>query len=264
MKTGQFRMRRCAMKGVEAVEADTAHSFGRHTHDQFGIGVILHGAQKSASGRGPVEAGPGDVITVNPGEVHDGHPIGETGRSWRMLYVDPSLIAEMVLDIGEGRTGDFVFSQPVMHERVMVDRFLPVYAAMTQASQTLAPEAALFQLIASLMDWRKTSRFVPPSISLAKTLIDDDPLSGVTLTDLAEASGLSRFQLLRGFARATGMTPHAYLVQRRIGIVRRMIAGGTPLAEAAFACGFADQSHMTRTFVRAYGVTPGAYALAYG
>lgn len=80
MKTSQFRMRRCAIEGVEAVEADTAHSFGRHTHDQFGIGVITRGAQRSASGRGPVEAGPGDMITVNPGEVHDGHPIGDAGR----------------------------------------------------------------------------------------------------------------------------------------------------------------------------------------
>ena len=107
MRTGQFRMRKCAIEGVEAVEADTAHSFGRHTHDQFGIGVIIRGAQKSASGRGPVEAGPGDMITVNPGEVHDGHPIGAEGRSWRMLYFDPNVIAQAVLDIGEGRARGF-------------------------------------------------------------------------------------------------------------------------------------------------------------
>jgi AraC-like DNA-binding protein len=69
--------------------------------------------------------------------------------------------------------------------------------------------------------------------------------------------------VVRAFSQATGMTPHAYLVQRRIGIVRRMIAKGTPLADAALAGGFADQSHMTRTFVRAYGLTPGAYALAF-
>ena len=262
MKTGQFRMRRCAIEGVEAVEADTAYSFGRHTHDQFGIGVILRGAQKSASGRGPVEAGPGDIITVNPGEVHDGHPINEEGRAWRMLYFDPSLIAQAVLDIGEGEPNDFVFSRPVMSDSHAAQRLLPVYAAMTQMRETLAPETGFLQLVASLMDRQRASRFIPPSISQARALLDDDPAAATTLADLAEASGLSRFQVMRGFARATGMTPHAYLVQRRIGIVRRMIAGGTPLAEAAFACGFADQSHMTRTFVRAYGVTPGAYALA--
>lgn len=263
MKTGQFRMRRCAIEGVEAVEANTTHSFGRHTHDQFGIGIILRGAQKSASGRGPVEAGPGDMITVNPGEVHDGHPIGDAGRAWRMLYFDPALIAATVLDIGEGAARDFVFAKPVMTDRQAVDRFLPVYAEMTQESEVLAPETGLLQLIAALMDKRPKMQFVPPSIDLAKSLIDDDPVAAITLADLAAATGLSRFQVVRAFAEATGMTPHAYLVQRRIGIVRRMIAKGTPLADAALAGGFADQSHMTRTFVRAYGVTPGAYALAF-
>ena len=75
-------------------------------------------------------------------------------------------------------------------------------------------------------------------------------------------SGLDRFQVLRSFARATGMTPHAYLVQRRIDLVRRLIASGQPLAQAAVASGFADQSHMTRIFVRKYGISPGAYARA--
>lgn len=79
MTRNQFIMRRAAMAGVEAVEAATRHAFPRHTHQQFGIGVIHQGAQKSASGRGMVEAGPGDVITVNPNEVHDGSPIGEAG-----------------------------------------------------------------------------------------------------------------------------------------------------------------------------------------
>ncbi len=263
MKTGQFRMRRCAIEGVEAVEADTTHSFGRHTHDQFGIGIILRGAQKSASGRGPVEAGPGDVITVNPGEVHDGHPVGDAGRAWRMLYFDPALIAQAVVDIGEGRPNDFVFSRPVMNNRRVAQSFLPAYAAMMEARETLAREAGFLQLIASLLDRQPGFSLLPPSISRAKALIDDDPAAATTLADLAAASGLSRFQVVRAFTQATGMTPHAYLVQRRIGAVRRLIAKGVPLADAALAGGFADQSHMTRAFVRAHGVTPGAYALAF-
>ncbi len=41
VKPGQFQVTRCGMKGIEAVSADTAHSFGRHTHDQYGIGVLF-------------------------------------------------------------------------------------------------------------------------------------------------------------------------------------------------------------------------------
>jgi len=106
MGTGQFRMLRCSIAGVEAVSARSRHSFPRHTHDRFGIGVIDCGAHRSLSGRGMVEAGPGDTITVNPGEVHDGMPIGDGGRSWRMLYIDPSLVADILRDMSEGRTAE--------------------------------------------------------------------------------------------------------------------------------------------------------------
>jgi hypothetical protein len=97
-RTG-FQLLPSSLAGVEAVAADSAHAFGRHTHEQFGIGFIERGAQKSASGRGIVEAGPGDLITVNPGEVHDGKPFDSTGRRWRMLYLDTRPVLEAALDV---------------------------------------------------------------------------------------------------------------------------------------------------------------------
>ena len=73
---------------------------------------------------------------------------------------------------------------------------------------------------------------------------------------------MSQFQLLRVFSTVTGLTPHAYLIQRRLQKARQLIAGGMSLTDASYTAGFADQSHMTRLFVRTYGITPGAYAAA--
>ncbi len=85
MTVSCFVARACLLAGTVAIEATSARAFGRHSHDTYGFGVIDGGAQRSSSGRGPVEAGAGDVITVNPGEVHDGAPIGCGPRTWRML-----------------------------------------------------------------------------------------------------------------------------------------------------------------------------------
>lgn len=85
MKVGKLEICRSGMKGVYATSADTSLAFSRHNHDQFRIGVSLRGAQKYICGRGIVEVQTGDVIKVNPGEVHDGSPLGESGRAWRML-----------------------------------------------------------------------------------------------------------------------------------------------------------------------------------
>jgi AraC-like DNA-binding protein len=124
----------------------------------------------------------------------------------------------------------------------------------------------LLQLLPTIVRERNeqdASGSTPTAIHRAKNLIDDEPTASVTLADLARTSGLSRFQVLRGFAKATGFTPHAYLMQRRIDLARHLIANGSALADAAATSGFADQSHMTRLFVRKYGVSPGAYAAAF-
>ncbi|MBB6368437.1 AraC-like DNA-binding protein [Xanthomonas sacchari] len=272
MKTRQFTLLRCRREGVEAVAADTARVFGRHTHEQFGVGLIARGAQKSASGRGVVEAGAGDIITVNPGEVHDGTPIGDGGRSWRMLYLDPVTVDDLVSDVAEGRTASaFEFTAPAIRDPRLAILFRRLFQAMTcrDAGQDgLEADETLLLFLGSLLRPRSEGRpSVPAAIASARALIDDDPVSPVTLTTLttlAREAGLSRYQFLRSFARATGLTPHAYLMQRRIHRARRLIGRGMRLADVAAASGFSDQSHMTRLFVRSFGMAPGTYAKALG
>ncbi|MFD2263964.1 AraC family ligand binding domain-containing protein [Lacibacterium aquatile] len=264
MPIANYRLYRCAVAGIEGIDLTSTRAFDRHTHDQFGIGVVVSGAQKSASGRGMVEAGQGDVITFNPGEVHDGVPIDDKGRSWRMLYFAPDLIADALRDMTEGRTTSGEFELPVVQDPALAERFLQLFLAMTEASADLRRQELLTLVQASVLGrWRDSDRpQMTPGIAQAKALIDDDPLTAHSLADLAKVGGLSRFQVLRAFAKATGLTPHAYLVQRRTDLARRLIASGTPLAEAAAGAGFADQSHMNRVFARRYGYPPGAYAAA--
>ena len=69
-------------------------------------------------------------------------------------------------------------------------------------------------------------------------------------------------QIVRAFARELGTTPHAYVVQCRVRLARQFLLRGQTLATAAQRAGFADQSHMTRAFVRQFGITPGRYLAA--
>ncbi|MDR7268443.1 AraC-like DNA-binding protein [Pelomonas saccharophila] len=253
-----FQLLCSAMPGVEVVAADSAHAFGRHTHDQFGIGLIERGAQKSASGRGMVEAGPGDMITVNPGEVHDGKPFDSSGRRWRMLYVDPDRVLDAAQDIAP--TTAFEFTSPVIRDAVLVARFRALFEAAT-ADGALRSETALLALIARLLQPVPSERpALAAGVAAARERIDDDPSATPTLAAMAADAGLSRYQFLRAFTRLTGLPPHAYLLQRRVQHARGLVRGGMALVDAAAASGFADQSHMTRCFVRNFGLTPGSFS----
>ena len=268
MASTDLRLHACALPGVEAASADTAFAFARHTHDQFGVGVIDRGAQRSASGRGRVEAGPGCVITVNPGEVHDGAPLDGAPRAWRMLYIDPAVVAGLAAELAPQQPGDALeFPEPVLHDARAASGFDSAFRALTSAgaSEGLAQEQGLWLLLGSLLGGSEPlSGAIPAALRHARQCLDECPQAPLTLTELAELAGLSRYHFLRVFSRATGLTPHAYLLQRRIQRARRLIREGRSLSQAAQDSGFSDQSHMTRVFVRSFGVTPGAYARAMG
>ncbi|KKB82598.1 hypothetical protein VW35_00250 [Devosia soli] len=253
----------CSMPGIEPMFARSARTFARHFHDQFGIGVILSGAQRSASGRGPVEAVQGDVITVNPGEVHDGAPIGGQVRTWAMLYIDPDQLAEIALDLSEGRSAELELAHPVRTDPAAASLFRGLFRSLLRG-QDLAATAERLILLANLLAVRgakpSMENDMPFGLRRAKQAIDDDPTARHSLEDLASVASIGRFRLIRAFAAHTGMTPHAYIVQRRLQVVRQLLRRGLPLALVSAEAGFADQSHMTRLFSRSYDTTPGAYA----
>jgi AraC-like DNA-binding protein len=97
-------------------------------------------------------------------------------------------------------------------------------------------------------------------VAAARDFLDGCIGEPVTLSGLEAVTGLSRYALARHFRACLGTSPYRYLVLRRLDRVRALIRSGTPLAEAALSTGFADQSHMTRHFKKAYGLSPGRWA----
>ena len=85
----------------------------------------------------------------------------------------------------------------------------------------------------------------------------DEPLR---LSDLAEATGLSTYQISQRMEGLLGLTPKQYISRCRIDAACHMLgAGGDSLSEIALACGFSDQSSFTRQFGRMVGMTPKVY-----
>jgi AraC-like DNA-binding protein len=250
--------------GISAMAASTARSFPRHTHDQYGIGVVDAGGHASCSGRGQVEAGPGTFISVYPGEVHDGRAIGGRPRAWRILYFDPATLTDLRDDVLAGASRSFAFAAPVFADRGLLRLFDAAFGYDAGQSGTMACETSVLRLVARLgvhSTARRTDQQTSLCIRRARERIDADPAAPVTLIQLAKESGLSRYQLIRGFARELGLTPHAYILQRRIALAQQLIRAGRDLAEVAAHAGFCDQSHLTRWFVRQFGVTPRRYAV---
>lgn len=97
--------------------------------------------------------------------------------------------------------------------------------------------------------WRRVAEYVEANV--------DQP---ITLEALAEVTCISKYHFLRRFKLSTGLTPHQFVIERRIARAKELIlADRFPLAQIAHASGFSDQAHFTRIFKRAVGITPKAF-----
>lgn len=264
-------------EGVHGTLIDSARQFGRHWHGSYGLGLIEHGAHHSASDRGPVDAYAGELITSNPGEVHDGRPLGAPARRWRMIYLDPAVMASMPGDPLARDAGELRVTRPVIRDPALATALRGLFRQLDnwqqatppqQADLALACEEALVAACARLLrDHTTAAPAVPVDADmhhvrerLADMLLQPAP----SLTDLARLAGLSKYQVLRRFARCYGLTPHEWLLQLRTERAQALIRRGSTLADAAAGAGFADQSHMTRVFMQHAGYTPGAWQRGVG
>jgi AraC-like DNA-binding protein len=88
-------------------------------------------------------------------------------------------------------------------------------------------------------------------------------LDGVPLKEVARECRLSVSHFSRAFRRSIGVAPHNWLLKRRVEVAKEKLRNTRlSLSDVALACGFADQSHLTRVFTGMIGVSPGAWRRA--
>jgi AraC-like DNA-binding protein len=249
-----------ASSGLERIEAFfTGHGFDPHRHDTYAIGTTLRGVQAFRYRGTAQRSCAAQVFVLHPDELHDGHAGTAQGFRYRILYVDPRLI------------GDALGAGPLPFVRDAVSDNKRLARAIAPALDDLAAPLEELQRDAIVLDLAEALAAADRSMArpalgardsravrLAREVLDaHDP---VTSAELEAITGMSRYALARHFRACLGTSPYRYLTMRRLDRARAMIRAGVPLVDAALRCGFADQSHMTRQFKRAYGLSPGRFA----
>jgi AraC-like DNA-binding protein len=245
--------------------------YHRHSHESYSFGVTEQGAQAfRCRGAGHTSAA-GMVMAFNPDDPHDGHPADESGFTYRMVHIGTELVAPVLADLNQGKAGLPLFAEPVLPDPVLAGRIRALHRGLAGGASALRRDELLTAAVRTL--GRRAA--VTPAGELAgglvaaasyarraRDLLQAAPLADISGPQLAAAAGCSRFALHRAFVAAYGLTPAGYQRQLRLRLARRLIADGCPISDAAATSGFADQSHLTRWFVRHYAITPGAYRRA--
>jgi AraC-like DNA-binding protein len=97
----------------------------------------------------------------------------------------------------------------------------------------------------------------PRALQRIRNYVEEHLVENIELAMLANIAGLSKWHFHRAFKRSAGITPHFYLIRRRLENAQRLLAEtDLSLAQIALKSGFSDQSHFSRSFRMLFGVTP--------
>jgi AraC-like DNA-binding protein len=248
----------------------TRHRYALHTHPTYVVALITAGCERIRIGRHTVLAPAGTVAVVNPEEWHDGERGAEEGWAYRTFYPSVALMTALACELG--RAGAPVFSRAVIEDAGLAAALAAAHDGSMSQDATQAEASllvALRRLIVRHSGWRDKTVVVEHSgwrrrFSVYAAIVERELGSALDLQMLADGAGVSRFQVIRDFRKAIGLTPASYIRDRRLRCAGGLIDQGMGLADAAMAAGFADQSHLSRTFRAAHGMTPGMFRTRHG
>jgi AraC-like DNA-binding protein len=243
------------------------HSFPRHTHDTFAIGVIERGVQATYCKGSTHIATSSDICLVNPGEVHTGFSPGESGWTYRVFYPDAALLSRVAGELSPRSPELPYFPSPVIKDRRLASHIFSFLKALEDSNVSLERESLLLSVVAQMIQRHggtKENKLAGRqdggrAVKTALEYLDAYFADNVTLSELSDMANMSEFHLLRLFRAAVGLPPHAYLIQKRIDYARSLLSQGLPIVQAGLESGFVDQSHFTRWFKKIVGITPGQY-----
>jgi AraC-like DNA-binding protein len=263
-----------ALQNIELLRATyVTHSFARHTHDSYAIGVIDAGVEEF-SYRGTVHrAIPNCIVNVHPGEPHNGHAGIPDGWKYRMFYPEVALLQQAWVELTETdcQTTMPYFPSPVIQDEALAGQLRRLHKSLEIAETRLERDSRFLWTFSQLVlrhaeqrPWIKPALTEAGAVQQALDYLNAYYAQPISLDQLATIAQIKPLRLLRVFQRSVGLPPHAYLVQLRVTRAKQLLAQGQPIAQVAYATGFTDQSHLNRHFKRAMGVTPGQYAAGCG
>lgn len=238
-------------------------SRGRVLQDEHQIVYISGGRGRLELGEGRWRISAGTVFLLFPGVRHRYRPDPRTGWDEHWVGCDGPIVEDLV------RGGFLSPHRPVLRVRdedLLLGAFSSVIEAIHAGRPALQQVAAglTLYILSLLYSAQQPGQEGHPNVARAlheamRRMADPDQVD-VRLPELAHGLGVSYSWFRRMFAHHTGMSPHQYRLQLRVGRARTLLSETTlTVKEVAFRCGFQSEQYFCRLFKRKTGVSPGQW-----
>lgn len=239
--------------------ACSTRTFSCHFHDTYTIGLTHDGMFQSIHEHKITKAYQHSARIINPNEIHGGD-----SHAWQYTNFYPSV--ELLSSLYEQMYGEKkmpIFEKHIIEDDELYRRLLAFFRTVYTNEEPMLIESKLIDALSYLIA-HYAQRATPylftckdsKAMLLAVEYIHDHLASDISLDALALEAKVSKYHFLRLFKNHTGLTPHQYIIAKRICQAKTLVLKGESLSLAGLQVGFSDQSHFIRSFRKIYGYSP--------
>ncbi|MFP7731945.1 AraC family ligand binding domain-containing protein [Priestia aryabhattai] len=238
--------------------------FPAHFHEYYVIGFIEEGQRHLICQGKDYIINPGDLLLFNPYDTHSCEQIDGKTLDYRCINVTPKAMKKAVFDINGSESLPH-FNSNVVQGAEVVSILKELHLQILNGEREFKKEELFLYLLEELMQDHSNLSFFSTAVDTSREIkticsyLEENYTKKITLDELSQLIGWSKYRLLRSFTKQKGISPYSYLETIRINQAKKMLEQGKRPIDVSFLTGFSDQSHLTRFFKSQVGLTPKQY-----
>ncbi len=251
---------------VELRYSNSNIHYKKHFHDTFSLGVNKEGVSIYTNTNKEYILKENRLSIINPKAVHSCNSCTDILNIYYMLYLDTSWCRNIQNLINEEIKEFIPIPVHILEDKNIFQKYLNLCEYLFSDNSILEKEDELITFFFDFFSlYLEKSRIAIVDKSFEKIVayLDKNYKENISLETLSKVFNLNSFYIIRLFKSQMNLTPHAYLLNVKINKSKQLLQKGYSLVDTALECGFFDQSHFHRNFLKIVASTPKEYKLNF-
>ncbi len=234
-------------------------NYAKHSHDTLCISIIKKGKIGIEFHNKEIQyLEPNNLVIYNPLQVHVSKKTNVKSYGYYALHLYEDWIIKIFKNI--------YFEKNVINDKSKYNEFL-ILCENLQNNNALNKEKRIYDFFNEIVKVHasKISKLKKQNnhfLDLVKEYIEVNISNDITLNDLSNEVGYSKEHIIRLFKKEFGLTPHAFLINKKVNMAKKRLLNDETIATVSSNSGFYDQSHFLRNFKKMFGISPKNYKMS--
>ena len=251
---------------VELRYSNSNMHYKKHFHETFSLGVNKKGVSIYVNNDTSYTLDKNMLSIINPNIVHSCNSCSDILNVYYMLYLNTNWCASIQKIINKNVNTFVNVPVDILEDKIFYNEYINLCEFLFSDNYILDKEDALYSFFIkffSLFLDETKEEIIDKRFTGIVSYLEKNYKENISIDDLSKEFDLNPFYIIRLFKSEMNMTPHAYLLNLKINKSKELLKKNYSIVDTALECGFFDQSHFHKNFLKIVACTPNEYKLNF-